>query len=1042
LAQDYEAHKKRAAQRERAKSTEGKEIGELPPVANPRRKKAGRRSLRTFNEKYFRDRFPLDWSVDHLDSISKIERCVLEGGRFAFALPRGFGKTTLCVVAVIWAVIYGHRRYLVFLAATGGLSKKLLRQIKVEIETNELLAADFPEVCYAIRKLEGINNRTAGQTYRGERTRITWTDNELIFPTIYGSPASGSVIVARGMTGAIRGMQHAPGDGTIIRPDMVVIDDPQTKQSARSVSQCAVRLELVEGDVIGLAGPGKQIAAVMPCTVIVRGDMVDQILDRRTYPSWQGTRGKLLVSPPTAVKRWDEYAEIRGDDLAAGLGLTRATEFYRENRAEMDAGAVVAWEQRFNEDEISAVQHCMNLKFANSAVFNAEYQNEPDDPRASQAAQALTVEDVFGRCRELTRATVPRDCSRITAFVDVQQKVLYWIVVAWDVRFSGAVIDYGTWPPQNRSHFTAIDPRPSLADLFPGVSEQAAIYKGLEKVGSEVLSREYPREGGGPGLRIERALVDSAWGKSNATVHGFCRRSAWASVLLPSQGRGIRAGDRPMAEWQKRPGEIAGPSWRIGVSTEKARGRLVTYDTNWWKSFTADRMKTPDGDGGCLVLYGGKKPPSTHRLFAEHLASERPVQTEGRGRKVDEWRLSAGAENHWWDCYSRDMDVLTRGGWVQFPSLTVDDEVATVNLDTDLIEYQRPTALVKKKYSGEMIQIGGDKYSRLDMLVTPTHRMVVYGKKTVENPTIRQADELSIWDRVKTSAKWRGDGRTHYTIPATSHHPQVKVPADRMASFYGWYITEGSCGFVDGTYRVVISQNHGEKADRIRDLLSSFPWKFHQQKNGFVISNRQAYDLVSTLGNRDKKRVPQWIKDAPIKVINAYLSSAVDGDGWRDRTAEAYATVCRGLADDMTELWLKAGYAVSMRTRPAKPYAMRGRTGISREQFHVHRKTMKCELLRDSKNKPNFRRVPYKGTVYCASVPNGTLIVRRNGKIAVCGNCLVGAAVAASILGVRYSASAAIEVATAPRAAVQRAAGEPRKHIRPGSRHISVGSRA
>ena len=38
-------------------------------------------------------------------------------------------------------------------------------------------------------------------------------------------------------------------------------------------------------------------------------------------------------------------------------------------------------------------------------------------------------------------------------------------------------------------------------------------------------------------------------------------------------------------------------------------------------------------------------------LFAEHLTAECRVKTEGRGRKVDEWKMRPEAhDNHWWDC--------------------------------------------------------------------------------------------------------------------------------------------------------------------------------------------------------------------------------------------------------------------------------------------------------------------------------------------------------------------------------------------------------
>ena len=54
-------------------------------------------------------------------------------------------------------------------------------------------------------------------------------------------------------------------------------------------------------------------------------------------------------------------------------------------------------------------------------------------------------------------------------------------------------------------------------------------------------------------------------------------------------------------------------------------------------------------DKGCLSLFGQE--PAEHRLFADHVMAEYRVRTEGRGRKVDEWKLPPSkADNHWFDC--------------------------------------------------------------------------------------------------------------------------------------------------------------------------------------------------------------------------------------------------------------------------------------------------------------------------------------------------------------------------------------------------------
>ena len=62
-------------------------------------------------------------------------------------------------------------------------------------------------------------------------------------------------------------------DGRSVRPSLVVLDDPQTDESARSLSQCAARESILAGAVLGLAGPGTKISGIMPCTVIRPGDV-------------------------------------------------------------------------------------------------------------------------------------------------------------------------------------------------------------------------------------------------------------------------------------------------------------------------------------------------------------------------------------------------------------------------------------------------------------------------------------------------------------------------------------------------------------------------------------------------------------------------------------------------------------------------------------------------------------------------------------------------------------------------------------------------
>lgn len=645
-AEKYEKHKARAAKKQAIQSETGRDIGPLPAVGNPARKAAARNSFRVFCDTYLKNRFPIPWSSDHLEAIQTLQTTVLAGGQFAFGMPRGSGKTSLCEAAAAWAMLYGHRSFLVLVGATEAAAEELLDSIKSELETNDELLSDFPEVCYPVRCLEGIHNRANGQTLNGERTRITWSQKELIFPTVAGSEASGRVVRVTGITGRIRGMKANGPAGSSIRPDLVIVDDPQTDESANSPTQNAQREKLLAGAVLGLAGPKKKIAAVVPCTVIAPGDMADRILDPERHPVWHGKRFRMVYAMPSNVARWDQYAELRRESLRNGGTGEEATDHYRAHRAEMDAGAAVAWPERFNPDEVSAVQHAMNRYIDNPRAFLAECQNEPQADEIAGKVEDLDADAIAEKTNRAPRGTVPPEFNRLTAFVDVGAHVLFWCVCAWRERdFAGAVVDYGTTPKQTRGYFAAADARPKLDDLFPEYDEAARVYAGLKLAADHIAGRVWLRQDGAGELRVERLMVDAGWLPD--TVQQFCRQSALAPVLLPSKGFATTASTRPIAEWARREGERVGDNWRIVPQTGSGRGRLCVFDPNHWKSFVAARLLTPPGGAGCLQLFGTA---AEHQLFADHLTAEYRIRTAGRGRVADEWKMRPETrDNHFFD---------------------------------------------------------------------------------------------------------------------------------------------------------------------------------------------------------------------------------------------------------------------------------------------------------------------------------------------------------------------------------------------------------
>ena len=229
--------------------------------------------FRFFCEAYFPHLFTLAWSDDHLRVIAKIERVVRGHETLAVAMPRGSGKTSMCLTAVQWAILSGQHPFVYLIAATNEAALALLANIKSHLAGNELLLADYPEAVYPIRCLQGETRRCRGQRYYGVPTRIGWGVDELVMPTIPASRCSGSIVRVSGITGNIRGALHTRADGTQVRPTLVVCDDPQTDQSARSLLQTtalplkAIAAQVGFADACQLSRVFKRLTGLPPSAV-------------------------------------------------------------------------------------------------------------------------------------------------------------------------------------------------------------------------------------------------------------------------------------------------------------------------------------------------------------------------------------------------------------------------------------------------------------------------------------------------------------------------------------------------------------------------------------------------------------------------------------------------------------------------------------------------------------------------------------------------------------------------------------------------------
>lgn len=659
-------HRDRMARRSRDQMASVADIGEVPAIVDPARRESCAQSLELFLQTYFPNSTGLSpFSADHKRVIDRMQRCITGGGRFINAVYRGFAKTSISTNAAIWAVAYGYRRYVAVFSANEPQADDLIASIKTELAENDLLMDDFPEICHAFRALEGKPQRCHSQTCSGQLTHIVYRADRVAMPYIEGSKAAGAILASRGMTGSgTRGLLHTMPSGTKQRPDFVIIDDPQTAETASTPLQVKKRLDIIRRDIMRLAGHKKAMACVVNATVIAADDLVEQLFDAKRNPAWQGERIKM-------IRQWSQahdtlwlgtqdgydgpcYARLRNsfdrnDPADQQRAHAEATALYAANREAMDAGCQVSWESCFAEGELSAIQHAYNFLIDDGAeVFATECQNEPPVAQVADSG-ILSADEIARKVNGYERRLVPSDATMASAFVDVSGDVLWWMAVGWTPQFGGYLLDYGCFPDQQRTYFTLREVTRTLATTFPVGGFESRLRAGLDRLTDELLGREWQQDGGGT-LKVGRCLVDANWEQSTNVVYQFCRQSKHAAVLVPSHGKGIGAKSAPMATWGPKDGETAGLNWRIRRTvTKRAPVRHAIFDTNFWKSFVHGRLVQPIGDKGSLTLF--KAEPHLHQMLADQLTAEKRTTVEANGRKVDEWGLKApGLDNHWLDC--------------------------------------------------------------------------------------------------------------------------------------------------------------------------------------------------------------------------------------------------------------------------------------------------------------------------------------------------------------------------------------------------------
>ncbi len=386
-------------------------------------------------------------------------------------------------------------------------------------------------------------------------------------------------------------------------------------------------------------------------------------------------------------------------------------------------------------------------------------------------------------------------------------------------------------------------------------------------------------------------------------------------------------------------------------------------------------------------------------------------------------------------CYDAQTRVLTPEGPKFYWELAPGTTAFSLDPQTRQVVEVPVEAVHVFPYWGEMVEI---RTNRLDLLVTPNHRMLVrrnHGKGSI---AFRTAESCFDAGQVSIPAPepWTGcepappeiDLAEFLSEPlAPNAHPPLRMATEDFLYLLGVFIGDGHVAQLsvttpvrstltaaerqayrtpDGRFaplptsvlaphtktykatRIHIGASKGSRTrKRLVNILRRYGLPVTKTPMQLVLTNRALAEAFLACGHGARNKcIPSWVLRWPASALRALFEGLMDSDGTAD--GQAFYTTSERLAWQMVELCAKLGMYARVKTRPPKTTRYQGKLIHSQGIFEVRISSRTRTLAFTPRN---IRRVFYEGVVWCPSVPPyENVLVERNGYTAFCGNTKYG----------------------------------------------------
>jgi hypothetical protein len=310
------------------------------------------------------------------------------------------------------------------------------------------------------------------------------------------------------------------------------------------------------------------------------------------------------------------------------------------------------------------------------------------------------------------------------------------------------------------------------------------------------------------------------------------------------------------------------------------------------------------------------------------------------------------------ECFTPDTEVLTPNGWRKVDTITYDDTIASVSNGMTVI-FEKPRLITERDDHTEVYTFHNKK-GQVDIAVSGGHRMVyTQGGKWKES----LAKDTKFYQGMKLHTAAFATGTRQWSAVDAVH---VAYQADGRSRVYETH------GYAKHAYGYEINLKKERKIERLEQMLlaADIEYTKFSEKNGYT-SFYLKTDYVFT---KDFSTIS--LDNMSADYARAFAKELEYWDGSpRSATRWKYSNTNKEAVDKAQAICSLSGWNTFLsEVKDKRGYATCYELHIRSAYVPVDGQSIIKEVK------------PYTGKMYCFSVSTGMLLLRRNGKVFVCGN--------------------------------------------------------